>query len=138
VSISLTTVLHILSSISDAFCAANACVSSHQDPLPNHQQSGQVFAIISASGTLHTPHFDPNGQITFLHIQEGFKLLVVGIYKGKLSKLPNFPDSSVDLWDLLRMSDMKIRVAIAGPGRTAYACLFFSHLHYALYLVIFL
>jgi hypothetical protein len=125
----LTAFLDILSSISDAFSAANACTSSHQDPLPNHQQSGQAFAIVSASGTLHTPHFDPNGQITFLHIREGFKLLVVGIYKGELSKLPKFPDARVDLWALLRMPEMKIRIAVAGPDRTAYVFFFFSHLH---------
>jgi hypothetical protein len=128
----LTAFLDILSSISDALPAANVCTSSHQDPLPNHQQSGQAFAIVLASGTLHMPHFNPKGQITFLHIQEGFKLLVVGIYKGKLSKLPKFPDACVDLWALLRMPEMKICITVAGPDHTAYVFFFFSHLHYTL------
>jgi hypothetical protein len=127
----MTLFLDILSSISDAFDAANACASSNQDPLPNHQQSGQAFAIVSASGTLHTPHFDPNGHITFLHMVEGYKLLAVGIYTGPLSDLPKFPDSNVDLWALLRMEGMKIRIAVAGPRSTAYA-FFFSFLHHTL------
>ena len=125
VNVLFTAFLNVLSSISDAFQAANTCVSSHDDPLPNYQQSGQAFAIVSASGTVHTPHFDPNGQITFLHVREGFKMFVVGVYQGKLSKLPKFPDCHVDLWALLRMPGMKIRVAIAGPGSTVYMFFFF-------------
>lgn len=83
--------------------------------MPNYQQAGQAFAILSASGTIHPPHFDPNGQITFLYVREGYKLLVIGVYLGNLSRLPKFPDSSIDLWNLLRMPGMRIRVVVAGP-----------------------
>ena len=126
----LTALWNALSSISDAFQAANACTSTHEDPLPNRQQSGQAFAIVSASGTVHMPHFDPNGQITFLHIREGFKMFVVGVYQEKLSKLPKFPNCRVDLWALLRMLGMRICVAVAGPGSTMYAFSFFLFLIY--------
>jgi hypothetical protein len=99
-------------------------------PVPNHQQSGQAFAILSASGTVHTPHFDPNGQIMFLYVQEGYKLLAVGIYQGKLSKLLKFPDSSMDLWSLLRMPGLKIHIAVVGPDSLVWVFFFTCHLCY--------
>ena len=59
-------------------------------------------------------------------------MFVVGVYQEKLSKLPKFPDCRVDLWALLRMPGMRIRVAVAGPGSTMYV---FSFLLFLIYII---
>jgi hypothetical protein len=100
-------------SFCDSGHAEVACASSGADPLPHHQQIGRSFAIVSASGTIHTPHTDSNGVATFLLILEGLKYLVIGIYNGK--SMPDFPDPRKEgLWSLLKMHGLTIVAFVAG------------------------
>lgn len=71
------------------------------------------FAIVSASGTIHTPHADPNGMATYLFIHQGLKYMVIGIYDGKT--MPDLPNPRKDgLWPLLKMPGLKIVACVAG------------------------
>ena len=90
-----------------------ACVTSGADPLRNAQQNGRSFAIVSASGTIHPPHLDPNGMATFLFIHEGLKYIVTGMHEGSIkSDLPN--SRKEGLWSLLKMPGLKIAAFVAG------------------------
>lgn len=81
--------------------------------MPNLQQSGRLFAILSASGTIHTPHADANGMATFLLIHQGFKYVIVGVYTGET--MPDFPDPLGGLWTILEMPGLTIVAFVAGP-----------------------
>jgi|SRR5271156_5976466 hypothetical protein len=108
----------VIRAVSDSHLADIACMSSGMDPVPGLQQRGQAFSIISASGTLHTPHFDPNGMGTMLYVHEGYKFLLIAIYTQDLWKLPRLPRAggSQGLWAILEMEGLIVVAVVAGPA----------------------
>jgi hypothetical protein len=107
-----------ISLVSDTNMAEVVCASSKRDIAHGMQTHGHSFAILSASGTLHTPHFDPNGMGTLLYMQEGYKFFVFGTYKGDLCALPPFPSTDRDkgLWAIMDMEGLDLVSFVLGPG----------------------
>ena len=104
--------------VSDTHVAETVCASSKRDIVHGLQTQGHSFAILSASGTIHTPHFDPNGMGTLLYVQEGYKFFVIGTYTSELCSLPPFPrtDSSEGLWGVMDMEGLDLVSFVLGPG----------------------
>ena len=103
--------------VSDISLAETACTSAKKDSIAGKQPHGHSFAILSASGTIHTPHFDPNGMGTLLYVHEGFKFFVTGEYEADLSALPPFPKASDSkgLWSIFEMDGLKLCGFVLGP-----------------------
>jgi hypothetical protein len=72
-----------------------------------------TFCIISADGTLHTPHIDANGFFTMLHVISGCKLIVFGSPSTtKPSTLAHLKDS----WEFLRDPTLIRGAVLLKPG----------------------
>ncbi len=108
----------VIRSVSDAHLAEIVCASAKRDSVSHLKTNGHLFAIFSASGTVHTPHVDPNGVGTMLYVHEGYKLLLVAAFKGDLRTLPEFPTKlgAEGLWEILETEGLEFSVFVLGPN----------------------
>jgi len=95
-----------------------------KDPAPDTNVPGMSFAILSAPGTFHTPHWDPNGMSTALNIADGFKVFLVGVpTESTMHALVPAP-TSTSLWPLMEQDHLLKTIVVLGKNDTMYVFFF--------------
>lgn len=101
---------------SDDNCAHVALSVAQKDPIPNLHVDGMSFAIFSADGTFHTPHWDPNGLSTVLRVVEGHKAIMLAVPSGdSLDKLVPHPTED-SLWTLAEQDHLARTIVVLGEN----------------------